>query len=105
MLKRLLTLPGPEYNGIFVLPSSALEFSFKRFLHVGYGFVSQFHETLSLDTGAFNYFFRRQVFFRSADFTLHACVLLAGCHLKCFGDGCISAGDVFEKEEDGIIDC
>ena len=41
-----------------------------------------------------------------ADFTLYACFFLAGYHLKCFGDGCISAGDVFEKEEeDGISDC
>ena len=38
-----------------------------------------------------------------ADFTLYACFFLAGYHLKCFGDGCISAGDVFEKEEeDGV---
>ena len=47
-----------------------------------------------------------QVFFCNADFTLYACFFLAGYHLKCFGDGCISAGDVFEKEEeDGISDC
>ena len=44
--------------------------------------------------------------FCNADFTLYACFFLAGYHLKCFGDGCISAGDVFEKEEeDGISDC
>ena len=44
-----------------------------------------------------------RVFFCNADFTLYACFFLAGYHLKCFGDGCISAGDVFEKEEeDGV---
>ena len=58
---------------------------------------------MSLETGAFKYVSRARYFFCNADFTLYACFFLAGYHLKCFGDGCISAGDVFEKEEeDGV---
>ena len=78
-----------------------LEFSSKRFSR--YGFVSQYEQTLSLETGAFNYISRgRQVFFCNEDFTLYVYFFLAGCHLRCFGDGYISAGDVFEKGGDGV---
>ena len=80
-----------------------LEFSSRKFLHTRYGFVSQYEQTLSLETGAFNYISRgRQVFFCNADFTLYVYFFLAGCHLRCFGDGYISAGDVFEKGGDGV---
>ena len=51
------------------------------------------HSTMSLVPGIFC----------NAHFTLYACFFLAGYHLKCFGDGCISAGDVFEKEEEDCV--
>ena len=91
-------------NGIFVLPSST-RIQFQRFPHTRYVLVSKYELTLSLETGVFKYVSRARYFFCNADFTLYACFFLAGYHLKFFGDGCISAGDVFEKEEDGIIDC
>ena len=92
-------------NGIFVLPSST-RIQFQKISTYQVCFCIKIWANIVAGNRCIQICLSCQVFFCNADFTLYACFFLAGYHLKCFGDGCISAGDVFEKEEeDGISDC
>ena len=105
MLKWFWILPGPEYERNFrtsVFNSNSVP----KISTYQVCFCIKIWANIVAGNRCIQICLSCQVFFCNADFTLYACFFLAGYHLKCFGDGCISAGDVFEKEEeDGISDC
>ena len=76
-------------NGIFVLPSST-RIQFQKISTYQVWFCIKIWANIVAGNRCIQLCLSCQVFFCNADFTLYACVFLAGCHLKCFGDGRIS---------------